>query len=145
MVHRRQTPQAVVVAVSAAVAALTLGACNSSSAPPVPLSITSGSPPNGTVGTAYTFTLTSTDGEGGYGWSWQASPGSTLPPGLSIQCEVLTPPGAGCNQPQAISGVPTAAGTYKVVVTVSDFVLSANDIESTPQRTSATSSIGIAP
>jgi hypothetical protein len=50
----------------------------------------------------------------------------------------------GCNQPQAITGTPTTAGTYNVVVTVSDAVLTGNAYTS-PQRTSAAYKITIAP
>jgi len=142
MVEQRQPFKTFcVVAFAVAAASLMLASCNSGSQPvqPVqPLSITSGSPPNSTVGSAYSFNLTATGGEGGYAWGWHASPGSTLPPGLSILCLVLTPPGQGCNQPQAIAGAPTTAGTYNVVVTVSD-------TESTPQNARATYTITIAP
>jgi hypothetical protein len=140
----RQMLQAVAVAASVAIVALTLVSCNNGQ-PVQPLAITSGSPPNGTVGAAYNFDLTATGGEGGLVWAWHASPGSTLPPGLSVSmCLVLTPPGAGCSQPQAITGVPTTAGTYKVVVTLSDIVLT-GDTYSTPQHASATYTITIAP
>ncbi len=146
MVQRRQTFRTfVAVACAVVVVALTLASCNSgSSAPATPLSITSGSPPNGTVGTAYSFNLAVTGGEGGYAWGWRASPGSTLPPGLRLMCLVLTPPGAGCSQPQEIAGIPTTAGTYNVVVTVSDVVLT-GDTYSNPQSARATYTITIAP
>jgi len=138
MLQRRRTPRtAFAVICAAAASSLSLASCNNASQTP-PLSITSGSPPNGTVGTAYDFVLGASGGEDGLGFSWQASPGSALPPGLGIQCLVLTPPGQGCNQPQAIAGVPTAAGSYKVVVTVGDG-------GSTPQRVSKTYSITVAP
>lgn len=80
-------------------------------APPLPLVITS-APPQGTVGVAYGgtnsgFRLGASGGVGPYTWSWAPSPNSLLPPGLSLSNG-------------AISGVPTFAGSYNVVVTVVD-------------------------
>ncbi len=146
MVQPRQTFRTFFAATCAVVAAaLLLASCNSGTQSFPPVSIMSGKPPNGTVGTAYNFNLAATGGGEGYAWGWHAAPGSTLPPGLSVSmCEVLTPPGVGCSQPQAITGMPTNAGTYKVVVTVSASVLT-GDIYSTPQRASATYTITIAP
>lgn len=103
------------------------------------LSITSSAPPGGTFGIAYDgrvgpackpgtpncfcifmplrpschiaehgFQLTVTGGTQPYSWSWSAAAGSTLPPGLT-----LSPAGL-------LGGVPTQAGSYAVVVTVSD-------------------------
>lgn len=140
MQKHRCAVKAFIVAALTTAAALTAASCNGSQVtPPGPLSITSGSPPNGTVGVTYPAnSLAATGGSGGYRWSWRASPGSTLPPGLGIGCLVLTPPGHGCNQPQAISGVPTAGGTYNVVATVTDG-------ESPPQHVSASYTIKIAP
>ncbi len=145
MVKRRQIFSFFAAACAVVVASLILTACNSGSQSFPPLSITSGRPPNGTVATAYNFNLAATGGGEGYAWAWHAAPGATLPPGLSVSmCEVLTPPGVGCSQPQAITGMPTNAGTYKVVVTVSASVLT-GDTYSTPQQASATYTITIAP
>jgi hypothetical protein len=54
------------------------------------------------------FQLTVTGGTQPVTWSWSAAPGSALPPGLT-----LSPAGL-------LDGVPTQAGSYAVVVTVSD-------------------------
>jgi hypothetical protein len=103
------------------------------------LTITSSAPPSGMVGTRYDgrlgpscrpgslncvcifgplrpschiaehgFQLAVTGGTSPYSWQWAAAPGSALPPGLTIS-------GAGL-----IDGSPTTAGSYGVVVTVSD-------------------------
>jgi hypothetical protein len=144
--QRQQFKTSCYVLFAIAAASMVLGSCNSGSQSFPPVSITSGRPPNGTVGTVYNFNLGATGGGGGYTWSWHAAQGSTLPAGLSVSmCDVLTPPGLGCSQPQAIAGTPTTAGTYKVVVTVSDVVLSGSDTESSPQSASATYTITIAP
>jgi probable HAF family extracellular repeat protein len=85
------------------------------------LEITSGPPPSGTVGKKYDvhcleithclplifgFVLTATGGVQPYSWTWAAAPGSSLPPGLGIS--------------NLIGGTPTGAGTYNVIVTVTD-------------------------
>jgi hypothetical protein len=111
-------------------------------------SITSGSPPNGTVGafynphlvrvctwiffhpycyyrTWYGFSLTASGGISPYVWSWTAASGSSLPPGLTLTNN-------------AINGAPTAAGTYHVIVTV-------RDSETPPQQASANYTITINP
>jgi WD40 repeat protein len=54
------------------------------------------------------FQLTVTGGVQPDTWSWAAAPGSALPPGLTLSAAGL------------LDGVPTTAGTYAVVVTVSD-------------------------
>lgn len=77
---------------------------------PVTLSIapTSPSPPEGTVGAGYDGgTLTPSGGVTPYTWSWTAAKGSSLPPGLSFSNG-------------AISGTPTQAGSYQVILTVTD-------------------------
>lgn len=110
---------------------------NHTAPPPVRLSITSTPLPAGVVGEAYnTSQFQATGGTGGYVWSWGASPGSSLPPGLELRRLVLTPPGQG-NQAY-ISGNPTAAGSYFVILTVTDF-------GSPPQSAEATYKIVIAP
>ena len=87
------------------------------------LEITSGPPPSGTVGKKYDvhcleithclplvfgFVLTASGGVQPYSWSWAAAPGSSLPPGLGLSSTGL------------IGGTPSAAGSYNVIVTVTD-------------------------
>lgn len=111
-----------------------------------PLKITSGALPNGVVGVPYSsqvlircvdcdggrpgidyqpesfsfFALTSAGGlfGGTVSWDWSAQAGSSLPPGLSIQQPNILQPWVCCGW--GIGGTPTQAGTYNVVVTVSD-------------------------
>jgi hypothetical protein len=66
--------------------------------------------PGGYQGAVYPgATLTATGGSGtGYSWTWAAASGSSLPAGLSLSTG------------GAISGTPTAGGTFSVVVTVKD-------------------------
>jgi probable HAF family extracellular repeat protein len=106
------------------------------------LTITSGAPPNGTVGVAYdtregdvrckmgsqgcrcvlvglniyycyklgtvsSFPLTGSGGLNPYSWSWVPAANFSLPPGLTILNG-------------SISGTPTAAASYNVIVTVTD-------------------------
>jgi probable HAF family extracellular repeat protein len=105
------------------------------------LQITSGTPPNGTLGVAYdtrlgdvhcnmgspgcrciplglvfycfkrenisSFPLTASGGLAPYSWSWTPAANSSLPPGLTVSNAL-------------ISGTPTLAGSYNVVVTVND-------------------------
>ena len=84
-----------------------------------------GAPPNGAVGNVYYqqlhcsifhkcfqsngFPLAGTGGIPPYSWSWAAAAGSSLPPGLNVS-----------NSPAEISGTPTQAGTYNIVLTVTD-------------------------
>ena len=90
------------------------------------LTITSGTPPSGTVGKRYDvhcngfpctgqidgFVLKATGGVTPYWWSWVAAQGSSLPPGLHV---------GGCTfRGYYICGTPSSAGTYKVIVTVGD-------------------------
>ena len=84
-------------------------------APPPPLTITSGAPPDGTLGAGYGgsgngFSRTASGGLTPFTWSWVAAAGSALPPGLSLSSNGV------------ISGTPTTttAGTYQVIVTVTD-------------------------
>jgi hypothetical protein len=72
---------------------------------PPPLTITTTSLPNGTVGAAYSQTLVASGGTGGY--SWSATAGS-LPAGLTLAA------GGG------ISGTPTTAATANFTVQVKD-------------------------
>ena len=71
------------------------------------LTNTSPAPPGGTVGIPYAFSFTASGGITPYAWSWAAAAGSSLPPGLSVTSG-------------AISGTPTTAGSYNVIVTVTD-------------------------
>jgi len=73
-----------------------------------PPSVTTASLPNGTVGAAYNQSLTATGGTPPYQWSWMAAAGSALPPGLTL------------SSTGTISGTPTAAGTFNVIVQVQD-------------------------
>ena len=78
------------------------------------VSITTGSPlPSGYQGTAYpATTFGATGGTGtGYSWTWAAASGSSLPSNLSLSTAGL------------ISGTPTTAGTFSIVVTVTDSAL----------------------
>ncbi len=83
--------------------------------PPPALAITSTAPPSGTVGTSYAgngFPLTASGGKGPYNWSWTAgTTGSSgvfgLPPGLALSNAT-------------ISGTPTQANTYNILVTLTD-------------------------
>jgi hypothetical protein len=78
---------------------------------PAPLVVTTGSLPNGTVGTAYgPTTLTATGGIIPFTWTWAAQAGSSLPPGLSIKTNA--------DNTGTISGTPVSAGTFNVTVTV---------------------------
>jgi hypothetical protein len=100
------------------------------------LSITSGSPANGKVGNTYGSllgscrfffvanyygaALSASGGMGTYSWSWAAAAGSSLPPGLSVSNRFTCFRNPLTHIPARIAGVPTAAGTYHVIVTVSD-------------------------
>ena len=78
------------------------------------VNITTGSPlPGGYQGSTYpATTFAATGGTGtGYSWTWVAASGSSLPAGLSLSTAGL------------ISGAPTAAGTFSIVVTVTDSAL----------------------
>ncbi len=83
-------------------------------APPA-LVITSATPPPGTVGATYAgtgFSLIASGGKGPYTWTWAAgTTGSSgvfgLPPGLILSNAM-------------ISGTPTQANTYNVLITVTD-------------------------
>ena len=80
---------------------------------PASLSITSTPPLEGTVGAVYdSGSLIASGGVTPYTWSWTAAKGSALPPGLSIS--------NGSNSWGSISGTPTLAGSYQVVLTITD-------------------------
>jgi probable HAF family extracellular repeat protein len=107
---------------------------------PESLTIASGQPPDGVVGTTYggshsltidhvTFSfsgwpLTAAGGVSDYHWSWSAVQGSSLPPGLSVTVLTLLSGGSTrcCVTAHipVIGGTPTTAGTYHVIVTVTD-------------------------
>lgn len=78
-----------------------------SSVPPV--SVTTGSVPDGAVGQAYSQTLTATGGTTPYTWLITAG---ALPPGLSLSAS------------GTISGTPTAGGSFTFAVQVADASLS---------------------
>jgi hypothetical protein len=71
-----------------------------------PLTITTTSLPNGTLGQSYTTTLQATGGTAPY--TWTIATGS-LPPGLSVSSST-----------GVISGIPTTAGTYAFTAQVTD-------------------------
>jgi hypothetical protein len=93
------------------------------------LTITSGGPPNGSVGVRYDrrrarflifygFPLAATGGVSPYSWSWAAAAGSSLPSGLNVVNQAI-----GCAfiaRPACIVGTPTEPGSFNVVVTVTD-------------------------
>jgi hypothetical protein len=99
---------------------------------PAALGITNGTLPDGAAGILYhevclyrttCSSLNPLDATGGvppYSWSWAAAPGSLLPPGLGISnifhCQVHNQ-SVPC---AAIIGMPSAAATYNVVLTVTD-------------------------
>ena len=72
-----------------------------------PLTITTGSLPNGVLNSAYSATLAGSGGTLPYGWSLQSG---SLPPGLSLSTS------------GTISGTPTAAGSYNFTVRLTDNV-----------------------
>src|SRR5215469_286382 len=85
--------------------------------PTAALGITSAAPPTGYSGYAYDgrsngFSLTASGGVAPYKWRWAAAASSSLPPGLSIVTNA--------DNTGAISGIPTANGSYNVAVAVSD-------------------------
>ena len=76
---------------------------------PLPLVITSPTPPPATVGTSYFTNLFANGGCQPYTWSITAG---QLPPGLAVT--------KGSNGGTTISGTPTAKGTYTFTETVTD-------------------------
>jgi len=86
------------------------GGSNVTTTPAPALTITSAAPPTGTAGSAYAgngFLLTASGGKAPYSWNWTPATGSALPPGLTLSDAM-------------ISGTPTEANTYNVVITVTD-------------------------
>ena len=104
---------------------------------PAALDITNSALPDGAVGISYhevcvissgrgcqeasVNPLDATGGVPPYLWSWAAAPGSSLPPGLAIssffRCQTNRNQMVPC---AAIQGAPSTAGTYNVVLTVTD-------------------------
>jgi len=72
------------------------------------LTVTTTSLPTGVVGNTYNSNLQASGGVTPYTWGWVAAGGSNLPPGLSLSSS------------GAITGTPTATGTFNVVVTATD-------------------------
>src|SRR3974377_2003919 len=76
------------------------------------IAITSQALPNGIFHTMYAgspngFSLTASGGTAPYHWSWAAAGGSSLPAGLNLSNA-------------AISGIPTATGSFAVIVPVTN-------------------------
>jgi fibronectin type 3 domain-containing protein len=90
-------------------------------AAPTPVSITTTSLANGKQNTAYSATLAATGGTTPYTWSITAS---SLPPGLSLNAST-----------GAISGTPTASGTFGFTAKVTD--------STTPTAQTATQTLSI--
>ena len=84
------------------------------SAPGVPLSITTSSLPNGTLGTVYSSTISIAGGVAPYTWSVFSG---NLPAGLSLSSN------------GTISGTPTSTGTFNFTIQVAD--------SSSPQQTAS--------
>jgi len=96
------------------------------------LIITSGPLPGGKVGFPYGgfhvilgqqffgFILGAAGGTQPYTWTWSAASGSSLPPGLHVSSLLIGGCSSGCVRVPVVNGTPTAAGTYDVVVTVTD-------------------------
>lgn len=86
--------------------------------------------PQGTVGSEYGgcnyapfatycgYELGVAGGRGAPSWSWKAAPGSSLPPGVALHYQQFCGPPAGCGPvgTELITGRPTLAGTYSVVI-----------------------------
>ncbi len=128
----KQAP-AILVSLVVIVFSISLASCgggsNYTTPPPVQtLLITSGALPDGRMGAAYGanssgFTLAASGGVAPYVWTWSAAAGSSLPPGLNLSGS-------------AISGAPTAKGSFAVVVRVTDSA-------SPPSQTTANSAVNV--
>jgi len=81
----------------------------------------------------YGFPFSASNGVPPYTWTWAAAQGSSLPPGLTI-APVYTPSG----DTPGITGSPSVAGNYQVIVTVTDSA-------SPPAQASANYTISITP
>ena len=96
------------------------------------LLIVSGPLPDGRVGLPYGghhildqyqfygFPLGAAGGAPPYTWSWAPAPGSSVPPGVVVGSILLGGCSLGCVRIDVVDGKPTAAGTYDVVLTVTD-------------------------
>ncbi len=96
------------------------------------LLITSGTLPGGRVGLPYGghhtfgqyqfygFPLGAAGGAPPYTWSWAPAPGSSVPPGVVVGSVLLGGCSLRCVRVDVVDGKPTAAGTYDVVLTVTD-------------------------
>jgi hypothetical protein len=120
---------------------------------PPSLTITSGSPPSGVAGRIYDvhcnplqticssgFFLKASGGISPYHWSWAPAQGSSLPPGLRLTDSFSQCPLSPTRTPGVICGIPSAPGSYVVIVTVTD---SASPVPAT--QTSPPYTIIIAP
>jgi hypothetical protein len=87
------------------------------------LSVTTTSLPTGVLGNTYSANLQASGGVTPYTWGWVAASGSSLPPGLSL------------NSSGAITGTPTATGTFNVTVKATD--------SETPTAQSASANLSI--
>jgi len=106
---------------------------------PAALAITSGNPPDGTVGVRYDphfidicifrschkikvygFTLAATGGVPPYLWSWAPAPGSSVPAGLAVADALNGNCVMGFIRPACIYGTPTEPGTFNIVLSVTD-------------------------
>jgi hypothetical protein len=99
---------------------------------PGELLITTGPLPGGLVGFPYGghhfidwwqfygFPLGAAAGTPPYSWSWAAAPGSSLPPGIGVGSILLGGCSLACVRVDIVGGTPTVAGTYDVVLTVTD-------------------------
>jgi hypothetical protein len=99
--------------------------------PPVRLSITSLPLPDGVLQSPYNggaYIITASGGKAPYVWSWAPGARTLLPPGLTLSSN---PDGTG-----AISGVPSATGTY-------DVALKVVDSESPPVQTTVTYTLSV--
>jgi large repetitive protein len=76
------------------------------------LDIADGTPPNGTVGVAYSYTWKMSEGSGSYPMTWSIESGS-LPPGLSLSTSNDT-------RSATASGTPTQSGSFSFYVVVKD-------------------------
>jgi large repetitive protein len=71
---------------------------------------------NGRPECIFGYPLNASGGDGTYVWTWAGAPGSSLPPGLDIKYYYWLSP----RDEHQVVGKPTAAGTYNVIVTVTD-------------------------
>jgi large repetitive protein len=94
--------------------------------------ITSGPLPGGRVGFPYGghhfihswqfdgFPLSAAGGTPPYSWHWFPASGSSIPPGLGVDSILVGSCSLACTRVDIVGGTPTTAGTYDVVLTVTD-------------------------